>query len=97
MEGRPNDGEIRRRNELLERAAEHPIRQDILRRLRPAGATLTADDLVTDTFARRQAHYHLTLLEDAGALEVAETMHEGSRVIRVFRSTPAGETLLAGG
>lgn len=96
LDERPND-EAKRRDELLQRAAEHPVRLDILRRLRPSGATLTAAEVATPQLPVQRVNYHLFLLEEAGAVEVAETMHEGSLVIRVFRSTPAGETLLVGG
>lgn len=93
MEERPSDREIEKRSERLHRAAEHPVRQEILKRLRPRGATLTAADLETDELPLSHANYHLTFLEEAGAVEVAETMHEGPRVVRVFRSTPAGDAL----
>jgi DNA-binding transcriptional ArsR family regulator len=90
LEERPNDDEIERQKRLLAQAVKHPVRKDILRRLMPSGATVTADDLESNTLSRTYANYHLTHLEEVGAVEVAETMHEGSKVIRVFRSTPAG-------
>lgn len=95
MEERPNDDESERRKRLLAQAGKHPVRKDILRRLMPSGATVTADDLESDTLSRTYANYHLTHLEEGGAVEVAETMHEGSKVIRVFRSTTAGRRLAA--
>jgi len=91
--GQDRDEEIERRSERLHKAAEHPVRQDILRRLRPRGATLRAEDLETDQLPLSYARYHLTYLEEVGAVEVAETMHEDGKVIRVFRSTPAGDAL----
>ena len=68
--------------------SKHPVRQDILKRLEPRGTTLTAADLANDDLPIATANYHLAFLEEAGAIEVAETMHEGGRVVRVFRSTP---------
>ncbi len=94
MEG-PSDEEIERRKRLLAQAIKDPVRRDILRRLKLSGATLTADDLVSDTLSRTYANYHLTQLEEVGAVEVAETMHEGGKVIRVFRSTAAGRSIAA--
>lgn len=74
---------------------DEEIRRQILRRLLPNGATTTAAELESDTLRCIDAEFHLTYLETIGAVEVAETMHEGEKVIRVFRSTPAGQRFAA--
>jgi len=89
----PSDEEIARNRRLLHTAVEHPVRQDILRRLKVKGATLTAADLESEDLSPRCAGYHLTQLEKVGAIEVAETMHVRGQVIRVYRATPAGHEL----
>jgi len=95
LDERANDDEIERQKRLLTQAVKHPVRKDILRRLMPSGTTVTADELESDKLSRTYANYHLTQLEELGAIEVAETMHEGSKVIRVFRSTAAGRRFAA--
>lgn len=94
MDGSPSD-EAERRKRLLQQAVEHPVRRNILRRLRPSGTTVTASELASSDLPLSYANYHLTYLEEVGAVEVAETMHEGNKVIRVFRSTPAGQRCAA--
>lgn len=94
MDEGPNDEEMGRRDRLRRKAAENPVRQDILRRLKPRGATITATELANESLSVTYANHHLTYLEEVGAVEVAETMHEGGKVVRVFRSTPAGAALV---
>jgi DNA-binding transcriptional ArsR family regulator len=90
LEGRPDDDGPERQERKLAQVLKNEVRKDILRQLLPSGATVTADDLESDTLTRTYANYHLTQLEEAGAIEVAEAMHEGNKVIRVFRATAAG-------
>jgi|GEM_PF-4494651 len=75
------------------RAQPHPVRRDILERLQLPGATLTAAELVEGEVTRTTAHYHLAVLREAGAVEIAETVGDCGRTFRVYRATPTGQAL----
>ena len=77
------------------RALGHPVRVAMLRQLK-GGRVASVTELAEDAdLPISQASYHLLALQQAEAVEVADTQHDGDAVIRYFRSTPRGDSLRA--
>lgn len=91
-----DDSQKRRRRRRLGQALDSEVRLAILRQL-IGGGTIAAAEVKAPSkdLSLSCAAYHLRVLEESGAVEVADTQHERGRVIRNYRITKAGKGLLS--
>lgn len=76
---------------------DHDLRRTIMDTLAEVGGVTSAREVADGCdVSFETAHYHLSVLERAGLVEVAEVQHgEGGAILRIFRATTTGRASAA--